>query len=407
MGSLGLAWMNVPPATASPRRPRSTARPRAAAETRMEKGRIPPRRRTPCRARRLPETSPTAPRHHIAFPPVCKNFSCLLRSRRRGVATASDDIPSSHCPERGSPCIGSPRPVQDQSPPNSNTPQGARHQDRPRRPRPRQPPRRRAPARRRHGGDLHAAVAGDRRWSSSPMEEDVDVIGVSSLATDHLIVPKLMNALRAGLGDVAVVVGGIVPDEDERKLRKPACCTYSAPAPRARGDRVQGRRARRLGAGRKRQGSAGVTPTANDTTLFRREWRFRVGAGRDLRHLPVRHRLRFPAPSRSGLCAAALVARWSAIARRTAASTAKTSCREVAPSHVPETPSAGEKVVHALTQQSFELDRRCPRASRAANSFATSVRPAPKEESASSQRRTLSPSRLLPTRRDGHFPSLQ
>jgi len=53
------------------------------------------------------------------------------------------------------------------------------------------------------------------------LEEDVDVIGVSSLATDHLIVPKLMAALReAGLGDVAVVVGGIVPDEDEAMLRK-------------------------------------------------------------------------------------------------------------------------------------------------------------------------------------------
>jgi methylmalonyl-CoA mutase C-terminal domain/subunit len=50
-------------------------------------------------------------------------------------------------------------------------------------------------------------------------EEDVDVIGISSLATDHLIVPKLMAALReAGLGDVAVIVGGIVPDEDERML---------------------------------------------------------------------------------------------------------------------------------------------------------------------------------------------
>ena len=51
------------------------------------------------------------------------------------------------------------------------------------------------------------------------MEEDVDVIGVSSLATDHLIVPKLMAALRAaGLAEVAVIVGGIVPDEDERAL---------------------------------------------------------------------------------------------------------------------------------------------------------------------------------------------
>jgi methylmalonyl-CoA mutase C-terminal domain/subunit len=50
-------------------------------------------------------------------------------------------------------------------------------------------------------------------------EEDVDVIGISSLATDHLIVPKLMDALRAGgLGEVAVIVGGIVPDADEAML---------------------------------------------------------------------------------------------------------------------------------------------------------------------------------------------
>jgi methylmalonyl-CoA mutase C-terminal domain/subunit len=51
------------------------------------------------------------------------------------------------------------------------------------------------------------------------IEEDVDVIGVSSLATDHLIVPKLMKALReAGLSDVVVIVGGIVPDGDEQAL---------------------------------------------------------------------------------------------------------------------------------------------------------------------------------------------
>jgi methylmalonyl-CoA mutase C-terminal domain/subunit len=45
------------------------------------------------------------------------------------------------------------------------------------------------------------------------LQEDVDVIGISSLATDHLIVPKLMVALKeAGLGHIGVVVGGIVPD---------------------------------------------------------------------------------------------------------------------------------------------------------------------------------------------------
>ena len=50
------------------------------------------------------------------------------------------------------------------------------------------------------------------------LEEDVDVIGVSSLATDHLIVPKLMRALREAGSDAAVIVGGIVPDSDERAL---------------------------------------------------------------------------------------------------------------------------------------------------------------------------------------------
>jgi methylmalonyl-CoA mutase C-terminal domain/subunit len=52
-------------------------------------------------------------------------------------------------------------------------------------------------------------------------EEDVDVIGISSLATDHLLVPKLMKALKkAQLEHIPVVIGGIVPDDDERKLKK-------------------------------------------------------------------------------------------------------------------------------------------------------------------------------------------
>ncbi|MEX0693951.1 MAG: cobalamin-dependent protein [Rhodospirillales bacterium] len=52
-------------------------------------------------------------------------------------------------------------------------------------------------------------------------QEDVDCIGVSSLATDHLLVPKLMRALGdAGMNDVVVIVGGIVPDEDEKMLKE-------------------------------------------------------------------------------------------------------------------------------------------------------------------------------------------
>ncbi len=62
-------------------------------------------------------------------------------------------------------------------------------------------------------------------WQSVPavvklaMEEDVDVIGVSSLATDHLIVPKLMDALRdAGLGHIGLVVGGVIPVDERPAL---------------------------------------------------------------------------------------------------------------------------------------------------------------------------------------------
>jgi methylmalonyl-CoA mutase C-terminal domain/subunit len=52
-------------------------------------------------------------------------------------------------------------------------------------------------------------------------QEDVDVVGLSSLATDHLIVPDLMDALgTADLGHVQVVVGGIVPESEHAALRE-------------------------------------------------------------------------------------------------------------------------------------------------------------------------------------------
>ena len=51
------------------------------------------------------------------------------------------------------------------------------------------------------------------------LEEDVDVIGISSLATDHLLVPDLMQKLRdEGLNHILVVIGGIVPENEEKVL---------------------------------------------------------------------------------------------------------------------------------------------------------------------------------------------
>ena len=55
---------------------------------------------------------------------------------------------------------------------------------------------------------------------SLAMQEDVDVIGISSLATDHLIIPDLMEALReAELDHIGVVVGGIVPESESQVLK--------------------------------------------------------------------------------------------------------------------------------------------------------------------------------------------
>lgn len=51
------------------------------------------------------------------------------------------------------------------------------------------------------------------------MQEDVDVIGVSSLATDHLIMPELIGALReAEMGHVRLIVGGIIPQKEQPEL---------------------------------------------------------------------------------------------------------------------------------------------------------------------------------------------
>jgi ethylmalonyl-CoA mutase len=57
---------------------------------------------------------------------------------------------------------------------------------------------------------------------SAAVEEDVHVVGLSVLSGSHLqVVPAVLQGLReAGLDDVPVVVGGIIPDSDARRLRE-------------------------------------------------------------------------------------------------------------------------------------------------------------------------------------------
>ena len=57
---------------------------------------------------------------------------------------------------------------------------------------------------------------------AAAVQEDVDVIGVSLLSGAHMtLVPRLIELLKEqGAGDIAVVVGGVIPDEDVPELKK-------------------------------------------------------------------------------------------------------------------------------------------------------------------------------------------
>jgi methylmalonyl-CoA mutase C-terminal domain/subunit len=57
---------------------------------------------------------------------------------------------------------------------------------------------------------------------NSALQEDVQVIGLSILSGAHnVIVPRILELLREKeMGDVRVVVGGIIPDEDAMELER-------------------------------------------------------------------------------------------------------------------------------------------------------------------------------------------
>lgn len=58
--------------------------------------------------------------------------------------------------------------------------------------------------------------------ANAAVQEDVDVVGISILSGAHnTIIPRICQLLRgAGMEDVLVIVGGIVPDEDITGLKE-------------------------------------------------------------------------------------------------------------------------------------------------------------------------------------------
>ena len=67
-----------------------------------------------------------------------------------------------------------------------------------------------------------ALLEADLTLAEQVIEEDVHVVGLSVLSGSHLqVVPAVLEGLKAaGLDDVPVVVGGIVPTADAARLRE-------------------------------------------------------------------------------------------------------------------------------------------------------------------------------------------
>ena len=56
--------------------------------------------------------------------------------------------------------------------------------------------------------------------AAAALQEDVDVVGISILSGAHMrLIPRLAGALQEqGQGDVALLVGGTIPDKDVQPL---------------------------------------------------------------------------------------------------------------------------------------------------------------------------------------------
>lgn len=52
------------------------------------------------------------------------------------------------------------------------------------------------------------------------IQEDVDILGISTLGGDYVLIPKLMKRLAEKNVHIPVILGGIIPDEVEDSLQE-------------------------------------------------------------------------------------------------------------------------------------------------------------------------------------------
>jgi ethylmalonyl-CoA mutase len=66
--------------------------------------------------------------------------------------------------------------------------------------------------------------------ASAALDEDVDLVGISILSGSHLeFVPEILSQLRSRGVDVPVVVGGIIPEQDQAKLLEAGAAAVYTP----------------------------------------------------------------------------------------------------------------------------------------------------------------------------------
>jgi methylmalonyl-CoA mutase C-terminal domain/subunit len=67
--------------------------------------------------------------------------------------------------------------------------------------------------------------------ATAALQEDVDVVGLSILSGAHLtLLPRICELLRAeGMGDVLVIAGGIIPEDDIPALKEAGVAAIFGP----------------------------------------------------------------------------------------------------------------------------------------------------------------------------------
>lgn len=67
--------------------------------------------------------------------------------------------------------------------------------------------------------------------AEAAIQEDVDVVAVSSLAGAHTtLIPQLINLMAAqGVDDVLILVGGVIPEEDIAPLKEAGVAAIFGP----------------------------------------------------------------------------------------------------------------------------------------------------------------------------------